>query len=256
MDEYDIEYSDTYMQDIIDDCAFSTDDDLSSHHDDYIDTMFDISKHNKHNKHNNHSDTDNDNELQNNLDKLVKLTDKKIKKNKKNKKLTDKRKTLYHNSKEVTATGVLFYKFVKKSIQVLVMFTKGKYEDPGGKIDMIDDTIESAAAREVAEETNDVITEDMVLSLINDKTKRHYSKTSKYLIHIVKASDAIKKLKTDDFGTHEKKYNYKRTFKWLDIDELYSKININGRRIHYRIMDNNLKNKIKSVPKKRKNLFA
>lgn len=257
MDVLDYEYSDEHMKLYIDsdDLYMSDYDDLSSHHDDYLLDIYSTI---------NNDNTTINTEMDNNINKLKTII-KKSKNNSKENERVEKRKTLYYGKNAVKASGVMFYKRkrVKKNskndnkynsgIEVLVLFTKGKYEDPGGKIDEIDESIEAAAAREVSEETNNVITQDMALSMINHKsTKCHYSKISKYLLYLVEANNEIKNINMDDFGTREIKYDYKRIFQWIDIDKLYSQTNINGRRINPRIISLAVPKQIKKIMEKKK----
>ena len=97
-------------------------------------------------------------------------------------KMSDK-KNLYVNT--ISAAGCLFYKETVSGKQILLI----KYADPnwsllddfGGKVDEKDVTIYDTIVRETMEETNNVINESHIRSLIMDKnTKYFYNKQSKY----------------------------------------------------------------------------
>jgi len=85
------------------------------------------------------------------------------------------RKVFYIGDKIVSAAGCLFYKKVNNDIYLLLI----KYEDPnwpllddfGGKVDIIDNTIEDTIIRELREETNNIInTINTIVSFRNIST--------------------------------------------------------------------------------------
>jgi 8-oxo-dGTP pyrophosphatase MutT (NUDIX family) len=122
----------------------------------------------------------------------------------------------------VFAGGVLFYRYNKNRIEVLVSKKKDQYEDIGGKTDPYDLSILHTAAREVEEETNAIIKSRHITPLLY-KAKKLYSVQNKYVLYLVKANKYIRKLTTNQFHTHELLYDIPRTIHWVPLMELHSK---------------------------------
>jgi len=117
-------------------------------------------------------------------------------------------------SKPITAGGLLLYKIDKLgNLKLLLIKKKGMYEDIGGKIDLGDKTIYDTVAREVGEETNNVISN----SSIKDRllvAPYFYVNHSKYVIYVVKANSDERLFKKYDFGKTELHDNIQRIIKW------------------------------------------
>lgn len=128
---------------------------------------------------------------------------------------------MYENT--ISACGCLFYrKETSKELQLLLI----KYDDPewprfddfGGKIDITDNTVVDAIIRETSEETNDVISSNIITDLINnDTTKTFYNKKSKYLVKLIKVDSTFCN-NSDIFGNIELHDSISRTISWYNYN--------------------------------------
>ena len=113
---------------------------------------------------------------------------------KKNKILT--RPTFLFNNditKPIKAGGVLIYKKHNKQIKVLMIKTSYKdidrYEDIGGKTDHIDANELDTVSREVNEETNLIISEQIIKQQLQDiNNKCLYIAHGKYILYFIHAN--------------------------------------------------------------------
>lgn len=171
--------------------------------------------------------------------------------------LTNKRKIIYYENdpiKPVTAAGVIFYRYDGKDMQLMLINSRNKLEDIGGKIDQIDRSIEEAAAREVEEETNKIIKANDIIDRLNEalSNQKIYVKNSKYLIYIIKANELERELTTDDFGDYENHDKIKRTIQWISRDTAFSTTFIRGGKLNHRIRSIVLKNALVNMDKHKK----
>lgn len=122
----------------------------------------------------------------------------------------------------ISAGGCLFYKIINNKIKLLLIEYDDKtygLDDLGGKTDDIDNTPIETIAREVEEETNLVITKNMVNTMIiNNHCMTFYNQYSRYFMILILVHDGFF---PDDtiFGTYEIHDNIKRKIKWFDYDE-------------------------------------
>jgi 8-oxo-dGTP pyrophosphatase MutT (NUDIX family) len=189
--------------------------------------------------------------------KTIKATKtvKAIKSDKVSKPLTNKRKIIHLNDDPVqpaTAAGVIIYKIVDKKMQILLINNRNKFEDIGGKIDDIDPSIEAAAAREVDEETNGVITREAIMSRLTESVKTVYVKNSKYVIYILVATPDEEKLCKDDFGEYENHDKIKRDIQWVSRETAFSVLFIRGKKLNFRLMSSSLNTQLKSIESNQK----
>ena len=153
----------------------------------------------------------------------------------------DNRPTFFANNDEnqpIRAGGVVFYKSdpVTKQIKMLMQYTKridqktnikrNVYEDIGGKTDEKDNNINDTIMREVVEETNGIITKEIVKEHLdkdhNKMTQGYYLKHSKYYLILVEANKSIINIDRRAFGKEE--INGKiRQFHWIDVNRLNTK---------------------------------
>ena len=125
---------------------------------------------------------------------------------------------------EVKAAGVIFYRYFGKQVKFLMIKCNGKYEDFGGKTDLLDTTIACTASREAFEESNGIFDQDLLYEKL--KHNRYlYCPHSKYALYFIK-TDIIYDCKI--FGNYEQYDNIKRTVHWIEIDRLKKKIYISG----------------------------
>lgn len=150
------------------------------------------------------------------------------------------------NTRPVTATGVMIYKQTSDyKMKLLIMKNRGVYEDIGGKIDPDDESIYSAAAREVDEETNGMIKKDTLIDRLK-MAQYVYVPRSKYVIFLLEANDAEKRLKKGDFGDREIHDNIPRSIEWISRDKLIRPENIKHK-MNWRIKSKTLFDKLQSV---------
>jgi len=144
------------------------------------------------------------------------------------------RKTFYYMNdpiKPIRAGGVMFYKHKKSKVEILMIKKTHQlvYEDVGGKTSIYDNDIYETIAREVSEETNNLINSNII------KKQMLYSKCiymphAKYLLIIVKANSYEKKLTEKDFGDKEIHDDIDRTIEWINLNDfLENKLRVNPR---------------------------
>lgn len=126
----------------------------------------------------------------------------------------------YPNS--ISACGCLFYKVHQGSIHLLLIEygnpKKPKLDDLGGKIEGYDETLLDALAREVSEETNSILSKDMLLTILNThNVSTYYNRGSKYLVKLIEVEDTFFP-DTSVFGDMEHGNNYVRTIQWYEYE--------------------------------------
>ena len=132
---------------------------------------------------------------------------------------------LYNNDPEleIRAGGAIFYKIDENSIvQFMMLNARGKYEDFGGKTDLIDKSINHTIAREVDEESNHIFDKKDILKRIKKLTPC-YTRTSKYQIYFIKLTEAESLLDVSIFGDKELHDDIPRTVEYISIDNLRDK---------------------------------
>lgn len=165
--------------------------------------------------------------------------------------MRDGRPTFYYNNESdnrIRAAGLLIYRFTKHMLEpeYLMINSKGKYEDFGGKTDIIDSCIDDTVIREADEESNGVIDKESITKRIKNSNPV-YCNRSKYLVYVIRVN---KYYNPTEFGDREIHDNIPRTVEWvkhsdlwncrrysnsplhmrLKFDELYTRINKNYKR--------------------------
>ncbi len=151
----------------------------------------------------------------------------------------DKRPTFYYNNpannsnNKIRAGGVIFYyqDSLTKNIKMLMQYTekikdnvkRNLYEDIGGKTDEVDTCINDTIIREVIEETNSVISKDILIKYLEKENHILYLKHSKYYLVLINVDDDIKIIDKRAFGKIENSTNKKRMFYWIDATRLKTK---------------------------------
>jgi hypothetical protein len=140
------------------------------------------------------------------------------------------RPTFYINNKPIRAGGVIFYyqDELTKNIKILMQYTERTtdnikrflYEDIGGKTDNLDTCINDTIIREVIEETNNVISKEILEKYFNKDHKHIYLKKSKYYLVLVKVDTDIKNIDRRSFGKEDSSNGKKRQFFWMDSTRL------------------------------------
>lgn len=169
----------------------------------------------------------------------------------------DQRKTFYIGTdatKPIRAGGVIIYRKTKdNNIDLLLIFSRGVYEDIGGRTDNNDDNIYDTVAREVEEETNKVITYDSIVDRLSD-AKYVYFSQSKYIIFIVEATKKESKLDSEVFGDTEIHDNISRSIQWVPLDTILE-TSVIKYKLNYRMKNPHLFNKLKNIQKDLEEVF-
>lgn len=188
--------------------------------------------------------------MNNNIDEVYQI-DQIDQSEKKNKILT--RPTFLFNNdvtKPIKAGGVLIYKKHNKQIKVLMIKTSNRnidrYEDIGGKTDYIDATELDTVSREVNEETNLIINEQLIKQqLQNSNSKCIYIAHGKYILYFIHANSYESGLTKECFGDKELHDNIPRTIDWVNIETIIN----NKLNIHPRLCANEFKDALKDIQK-------
>lgn len=148
----------------------------------------------------------------------------------------DNRPTFYYTNdktKPIRACGIIFYKKdeLTKQIKVLMQYTervgidkikRNVYEDIGGKSDEKDSCINDTIIRETVEETNSIITEEIIKEHLDKKNHDIYLKKGKYYLLLVEANKNIIDINRRTFGKEEKLSGKLRQFHWIDSNRFIS----------------------------------
>uniref|UniRef100_A0A6C0EAI7 Nudix hydrolase domain-containing protein n=1 Tax=viral metagenome TaxID=1070528 RepID=A0A6C0EAI7_9ZZZZ len=133
--------------------------------------------------------------------------------------MTDRKAFYYNNdkSKPVTAAGLIIYKFEEDKMKLLLIESRGQYEDIGGRVDEDDKTIIDTVVREVYEESNKLIKRKNTRKKLQDAPSVYNAKC-KYVVYFIEATKRQKEMTKKDFGDKELHDNIKRTISWIDTD--------------------------------------
>jgi len=150
--------------------------------------------------------------------------------------MRDGRPTFYYENKkdqEIRAGGLLLYRYADdmEEPEFLMIKTRGKYEDFGGRTDIVDNSIDDTICREADEESNGILKTTEVRELIKDQ-KPIYTSESKYLIYIIKTPNQYNPI---DFGTTELHDGIARTVEWIKLSKLLDRKFIN-KSLHVRLI--------------------
>jgi hypothetical protein len=169
----------------------------------------------------------------------------------------DQRKTFYiddDKSKPLRAGGVIIYRETEdNNIDLLLIFSRGLYEDIGGRTDNEDEDIYDTVAREVDEETNHVIVYDSIKARLST-AKYVYCSKSKYIIFLVKATKKEAALESEVFGEIEVHDNIKRTITWISLNTVLESSVIKYK-LNYRMKNPHLFNKLKNIKQQTEEIF-
>ena len=136
----------------------------------------------------------------------------------------DDRPTFYLNDdtdKPLRAGGVLFYRKNPDTdkYEIMLIHSRDKYEDFGGRTDKIDKTIIQTVAREVYEESNKIFKKKFIRSKLK-KTEPIYIKYCKYALYFIELKYYYH---PEIFGDREFHDNISRTIEWIPYDEFIEK---------------------------------
>lgn len=133
-----------------------------------------------------------------------------------------KRPTFYVNDdtqKPVRASGILFYKIISDKTYLLVISSKSRIEDFGGKTDLVDKSPLDTALREASEESNNLIDINTYRSRV-DPDDCIYVPHAKYLLYFCRLYEH-EFPDTHVFGRLEYCENIPRNIIYLDKSQLY-----------------------------------
>lgn len=163
------------------------------------------------------------------------------------------RKTFYlddDETKPITAGGVLIYKFNKNNeMKLLLIDSRDKYEDFGGRVDSKDRSIYSTVSREAFEESNELLDKQSIRSRI--KTAPYvYIKIAKYIVYIIEATETEAQLTMSDFGTKEIYEDINRKVKWISLEK-FLEPEMQKQRINWRLTHYNIASELKNIMKQK-----
>lgn len=150
----------------------------------------------------------------------------------------------------VTSGGVLIYRFGELGMELLLVNSRGGFEDFGGKIDGNDKSIQKTVARETYEESNKLINKKQLESRL-DSAPYIYVKNSKYVCFIVEATYEESQLESSDFGNFEIYENIERTVKWIPLT-VFLTPEIIKHKLNWRLKSSTLFAKLTEINNKRK----
>jgi len=144
----------------------------------------------------------------------------------------------------IYAGGVIVYRINNNNVELLLMKSRGKYEEFGGTINKEDKYIYDTVAREVDEESNSIIKYESVIERI--KTSTYVcSKRSKYIIYLLKASPQEHLMTSDMFGNKEIHDDIERTVQWIKLKDFYALIK--QKEVNFRIVTKLLFDKLNEI---------
>ena len=142
------------------------------------------------------------------------------------------------NKIEITAGGVILYRIKDNELQLLLMTNRGKYEDLGGTSENKDKDILNTVAREVSEESNQLIDKKSILDRIKI-SDYILSKTSKYILFIIKANKYESELVSEQFGDKEIHDDIPRIIDWIPLSEFLNSETIKNK-LNFRLKNRNI----------------
>ncbi len=140
------------------------------------------------------------------------------------KKLRSGRPTFFYKNNpnlEIRAGGLLLYRYETDMDEPEFLMIKawGKYEDFGGRTDMIDNSIEDTICREADEESNGILPMKDMLQLIENKEPAYCPK-SKYMVYVVKINQKYDPTTFGDWEIHD---GIPRTVEWIKLSQILDK---------------------------------
>ena len=138
------------------------------------------------------------------------------------KSIISNRVCFYCNKGDILAGGILFFRIINNTLEYLTCITKDKISDIGGKTELKDNSIYDTITREVMKETNNLFTQDFIMSLLQNNTPL-YNPSGKYLLYIIELNYdiSITNLHTELNSlkwrnTHELKSNLHPRLKFIE----------------------------------------
>lgn len=122
------------------------------------------------------------------------------------------RPTFEYEGQPVRAAGILLWTMRNGQVHRLFRKVNGKFEDIGGKTDMVDNSAVDTAIRETVEETNGKLFSpyhtreqctNIISHLISKSDNVEYNTHSKYLLFKIKVDSSILDMSMKRFGLSE-----------------------------------------------------
>ena len=173
----------------------------------------------------------------------------------------DDRPTFSFNNNEdmpVKAGGVLFYRFNKDAMDLLLVDNEGTLEDLGGCTDAKDTDIYKTVSREVDEESNGKFKRNNIEKRIRVAEEYVYIPRSKYIIFLEEVTDKEAKLKMTDFGNREIHDDIPRKVKWVPLT-IFLTQEVIQHKLNWRLKHKHLFDKLKQIKSDKstsKNMFS
>lgn len=134
--------------------------------------------------------------------------------------MSSERKIFYlddDKEKPIIAGGVILYKIENDKIYLLLIDSRGNYEDLGGKSIDTDESILDVVSREAHEKSNYLLDKDSIKKRLIT-AKSIYISQSKYVVYIIDSNDFESKLTTKNFDEKEVHNNIPRRIKWVPME--------------------------------------
>jgi hypothetical protein len=120
---------------------------------------------------------------------------------------------------EIKAGGILFYKKTNNDLDLLMILNRGRYEDFGGRTDIIDKDYLDTVAREVEEESNKLFNKLNIRKRLKNQ-EPIYIKGSKYVLYFIELTESEQILTPENFGTKEIHDDIERTVEYINYNKL------------------------------------
>lgn len=150
----------------------------------------------------------------------------------------------------VTSGGVIIYRFGETGMELLLINSRGGFEDFGGKIDSTDQSIFKTVARETYEESNKLISKKQLEKRLLT-APFIYIKNSKYVCFLVEATHEESQLESVDFGDVEIHDNIERTVRWVPLNVILTP-EIIKYKLNWRLKSSTLFAKLSEINNKKK----
>lgn len=156
------------------------------------------------------------------------------------------RPIFYIGENECKAGGIILYDISPTLDEPLFLMinSRNKYEDFGGKSDIGDIDIEYMACRETAEESNFILDKEKLYEKIKkDKIKPCYSKLAKYAVFVVETDTHYDPASFGDKELHE---NIERTVEWLPL-HLLKDYKFTNSKLHIRLRNKSFFDRLNEI---------
>lgn len=145
--------------------------------------------------------------------------------------------------KPLRAGGVLFYRKNPdtNNYELMLIHSRGKYEDFGGCTDKKDKNIIGTVTREVYEESNKIFRKKFIRSKLK-KSEPLYIKYCKYALYFIELKYYYD---PEIFGDREIHDNIRRTVEWISYDKFLE--NNFYKKLNFRLKIPTVNNKLKDL---------